>query len=311
MFLFQFLTSTLDATEQLQTIVDNIATQADELANEDVDPGVIRQYISELPDKLLHLGVKVVIAFIVIAICQQLIKLLLRIMRRSMERAKVEEATIQFVGSIIRVFLNIVLAFGVLAAFGMDTATIVALLGSAGVAIGLALQGSLSNIAGGILIMVIKPFRLGDYIVEENGGHEGTVTEIALFNTTLRTVDNRLVVVPNGNLSGATVINVSRLPERIMELKVSISYDSDLKLAKTVLEHEMRSCEMVMKDKPTEVHVEELGESGVTLLTRCWINPSNYRTVKWYLNEHYKLGLTRAGVKIPFPQMDVHIKNEE
>ena len=177
--------------------------------DEIIDPGVIKQFLYDMPEKALHLGIRVLLALVFFFVGSQLIKLLRKLVKKSMTKADVELGAIQFVDSFLKTALYIVLILLLANSFGMDAASIVALLGSAGVAIGLAIQGSLSNLAGGVLILTLKPFRVGDYIQESATGKEGTVTEIQIFYTKLLTVDNKTVILPNGTLANNSLVNIT------------------------------------------------------------------------------------------------------
>jgi small conductance mechanosensitive channel len=178
------------------------------------------------------------------------------------------------------------------------------------VAIGLAVQGSLSNLAGGVLILILKPFVVGDYIKESSSGKEGTVTEIQIFYTKLLTFENQVVVLPNGSLANTSIINYTSGKIRRADINVSISYNSDIKKAKEVLENMLKADEKVMKDKEMVVFVDELAASGVNLCVRCWFKNEDYWQGKWRLTENCKLVLDKAGIEIPFTQIDVHMKSE-
>ena len=193
--------------------------------------------------------------------------------------------------------------------FGLDAASIVAVLGSAGVAIGLAVQGSLSNLAGGVLLLILKPFKVGDYIKEDSSGKEGTVTEIQIFYTKLLTFDNQTVILPNGSLANNSLINVSAEPHRRMDIKIGISYKADLKKAKDVLLQVLETDEKTSKDKDRLVFVDELAESAVILGVRCWFAQEDFWSGKWRITENCKLALDEAGIEIPYNQLDVHVKN--
>ncbi len=265
----------------------------------------IEKFIEELPDKALHLGIRVLLAIVFFFIGTQLIKLVLKIMKKSMERAKVETGAIQFMSSFVKAALYILLILVLASSFGVDDASIIAILGSAGLAFGLALQGSLSNLAGGVLIMVLKPFKVGDYIVDGTG-KEGVVTEIQIFFTKLLTVDNKTIILPNGALANNCITNVTAQATRRLDLPVSISYGSDIKLAKDILMDVIKKDEAVLKDKEMLIYVNELGESAVNVFVRFWVKTDDYWTARFRVIENCKLALDEAGVQIPFPQLDVH-----
>ena len=172
-------------------------------------PAPVQNFLESLPEKALHLGVRVLLSVLVFVIGVQLIKLIRRILKKSLKRARADLGVVQFLDSLVKTVLYVVLVFTIATGFGVDAASIVALVGSAGVAVGLAVQGSLSNFAGGVLILLLKPFKVGDYIKEDNKGNEGTVTEIQLFYTKLTTVDNRIIILPNGTLANTSMTNVT------------------------------------------------------------------------------------------------------
>lgn len=279
---------------------------------ENVNPaaieGALKSFLNTLPEKALNLGIRILLAVLFFFIGVQLIKFVRRFIRKSMERAGAEVGVIQFVDSFLKAAMYIVLAFMLASSFGVDAASIVALLGSAGVAIGLAVQGSLSNLAGGVLILLLKPFKVGDYIMESTTGKEGTVAEIQIFYTKLLTVDNKVIVLPNGNLANNTITNVTASNCRRMDVLVSVAYDADLKKAKEVLQEVLQKDEKVLKDKDMVVYVDELAASGVNLGVRCWFLQDDYWTGKWRITENCKYALDAVGIEIPYPKVDVHMK---
>lgn len=273
------------------------------------DPGVISRFFSELPEKALHLGVRVLLAAVFFLLGVQLIKLVRRILRKSMQRAGAEVGVIQFVDSFVKAALYVLLLLMIASSLGVDAASIVALLGSAGVAVGLAVQGSLSNLAGGVLILLLKPFKVGDYIQESLTGKEGTVTEIQIFYTKLLTFDNKAVILPNGSLANNSIVNMTAQPDRRMDLIVSVSYQADLKQAKEVLQKVLEEDEAALKDRDRLVFVDELAASGVNLGVRCWFRQADFWPGKWRIAENCKLALDRAGIEIPYNQLDVRMRD--
>lgn len=262
--------------------------------------------LRQLPEKALNLGIRILFAIIVFFIGVQVIKLLRKILKKSLTRAKADVGVVQFLDSLMKAVLYVLLIFMIASSFGVDAASIVALIGSAGVAIGLALQGSLSNFAGGVLILLLKPFRVGDYIKEDSNGNEGTVTEIQLFYTKLTTADNRVIVLPNGTLANTSMTNVTEASTRRVDISVGIAYDADIKKAKDVLLEMLHAEKATLKDKDIVVFVDELAESSVNLGLRCWVKKEDYWDAKWRLTENTKYTLDAAGISIPFPQLDVH-----
>lgn len=276
----------------------------------EVNETVIKEFFYSLPEKAWDLGIRIVLAIIFFLIGVQLIKIIRRIVRRAMERADAEVGVKQFVDSFIKAALYVILAFTIASSFGVDAASIVALLGSAGVAIGLAVQGSLSNLAGGVLILLLKPFKVGDYIMESTTGKEGTVSEIQIFYTKLLTGDNKVIVLPNGNLANNTITNVTAAKSRRMDIVIGISYSADLKRAKEVLQEVLDKDEKALKDKERRVFVDMLDASSVNIGVRCWFNSEDFWEGKWRITENCKYALDTAGIEIPFQQIDVHVKDK-
>lgn len=251
---------------------------------------------------------RVLLAILVYVIASKLIHKLCKIIVASMKRANADTGVTQFVSSFVKATLYGLLIITIATSFGVKESSIAALLASSGVAIGLALQGGLSNLAGGVIILILRPFVVGDYIIECTDKQEGTVVKIDLFYTTLSTVDNRRITIPNGNLTSASIVNVTARDQRKLEIKVEIAYSSDLKKAKSILERLLHEDEHVLSDQEMQVFVDELGASGIMLGLRAWVNTEQYWSTKWRLNEEIKLAFDEEGIEIPFPQMDVHIR---
>lgn len=267
----------------------------------------MRQWLEELFPKLLDFVLQVAFAFVVIVIGMKLIGWVRKILRKSLERNGADTGLIQFLDSFVKYVLYILLALTVLQRFGVQTTSIVAAIGSVGVAIGLALQGSLSNFAGGVIILLLKPFKVGDYIIQ--GDLEGTVNEIQLFSTKLKTSDNRRIIIPNGQLADNSLINVTASDTRRLDIRVGISYNSDLRKAKELLLKLAVEDGDVLKeeDKMPMAVVEELGGSSVNMLLRVWTPTERYWDVKFRLTEAVKLAFDEAGIEIPYDQLDVHV----
>lgn len=279
----------------------------EQIAPEEIDMGLIQSYLQQLPDKALRFGARVLLALVVFLIGVQVIKLIRRIVRRSLQRGNADIGVTQFLDSFIKAVMYSLLLFMIASGFGLDATSVVALLGSAGVAIGLAIQGSLSNFAGGVLILLLKPFRVDDYIKVDNNEHEGTVKEIQLFYTKLSTPNNHVVIIPNGTLSNSSILNMSTLTERRMDIKVGISYQADIRQAREVIMKVLEEDPAVLSSKDRRVFVEELADSSVILNVRCWADNDEYWECKWRITEKVKYALDDAGISIPYPQMDVHL----
>lgn len=266
----------------------------------------LKNALYNLPEKIIDFGIRVLFLIVLFFVGVQVIKLIRKIVKKAMEKADADKSVITFMDSFIKIGLYVVLVFLLATNLGVDAASVVALLGSAGVAIGLAVQGSLSNLAGGVLILLLKPFRIGDYIID-SAGNEGTVNEVHIFYTTLLTADNKTVILPNGALANNSITNVSTQTTRRVDILVGISYDSDIRVAREVIMKLMDTNDMILKDGTSTVYVNELAGSSVDLGIRCWVNSADYWTVKGWLTENVKYALDEAGVSIPFPQLDVHL----
>ena len=277
---------------------------------EAVNAGVVSDLLSKVLDGALDIGMRILLAILTFLIGAQIIKLVRKVVKKVLTKAEAEVGVVQFLDSFLKVALYIVLGFMIAAGFGVDAASIVALLGSAGVAVGLALQGSLSNLAGGVLILILKPFRVGDYIKEDAAGNEGTVSEIQMFYTKLMTPDNRTVVLPNGTLANTSLTNVTHADKRRVDIQVGVAYDADIKKTKEVLMSVLNGENAALTDMDKTVFVDNLGNSAVVMGLRCWVKKEDYWDVKWRLTENVKYALDDAGISIPFPQMDVHVKEK-
>lgn len=281
---------------------------ADAAASKNV--GVVSELLSKVLDGALDIGMRILLAALTLLIGAQIIKLVRKVVKKVLTKADADVGVVQFLDSFLKVALYIVLGFMIAAGFGVDAASIVALLGSAGVAVGLALQGSLSNLAGGVLILILKPFKVGDYIKEDAAGNEGTVSEIQMFYTKLLTGDNKTIVLPNGTLANTSLTNVTQADKRRIDIQVGISYDSDIKKAKEVLMSVLNTEAKTLSDMDKMVFVDSLGDSAVVMGLRCWVKKEDYWDVKWRMTENVKYALDEAGISIPFPQMDVHVKEK-
>lgn len=277
---------------------------------ENVNPGVIEKFLEELPEKAFHLGIRVVLAVLVLIIGSQLIKLIQSILKKALRRSKIDESAVRFIDSFTKYGLYFLLIIFIASWLGVDAASIIALLGSASVAIGLAVQGSLSNFAGGVLLLILKPFTVGDYI-KDGAGNEGTVSTIDVFYTQLTTPDNKIVVLPNGTLANGCITNYTKCEKRRIDVTVGIAYDEDIRNAKEILYKVLQEEEGILKEEDRRVFVDNLADSAVILNVRGWAQKENYWETKWRLTENIKYALDEAGVRIPFPQMDVHLSKEE
>lgn len=255
----------------------------------------------------IRFGKNILIALIVYFIASRLIKWVLKLTTKALNKGKIEPIVVKFIYSIIKVGLYVLLFIAIVSILGIPTTTFVTLFGTVTLSVGLALQGSLANFAGGVLILIFKPFKVGDYIVA--CGDEGTVVGIDVFYTKLATVDNKMIVIPNGTLANSSVKNVSAMDIRRVDVQVGISYESDITAAKKVLMGIIDKNDNILRDKPVNVFVASLDASQVTLETRVWVSADKYWDTKWAFTEQYKLALDEAGIEIPFNQLSVTIKN--
>ncbi len=272
------------------------------------DAGVIERFLAELPEKAFHLGVRVVLAGLAFLIGVQLIRLIRHLLKKALKKSRVENSAVHFIDSFIKFGLYFVLILSIAASLGVDATSILALLGSASVAVGLAVQGSLSNLAGGVLLLVLKPFSPGDYIKDKEG-NEGTVDNIDVFYTHLITPDHKMIVLPNGALANGSITNYTMCKTRRIDVPVGISYKEDIRRVKDILEKVLDKEPGVLKDQDRRIFVEALGDSSVMLNVRCWASQEEYWETKWRLTEAIKYALDDEGISIPFPQMDVHLEH--
>ena len=265
----------------------------------EIDVGAIRRYFDELPDKAMQVGGRVVFALIVFLIGVQVIRLLRRIIKKSLNLSCADKGLIQFIDSFIKAALYLILFAMIARSFGLDATSIAAVIAAAGVAVGLAIQGSLSNLAGGVLIILLKPFKVGDYIKEDRHGNEGTVHEIDLIYTKLRTSDNREIILPNGTLANASMTNVTAHSKRRLDIRITVSPDTDVTKAKAVLMEILEADTAILKDKDYVAFVDELIYGGVVLGIRCWVDSADTLSTRWRLNENIKNAFDKEGIKIP------------
>lgn len=264
--------------------------------------------LEKLLPKFLEGGMSLIWSLAFLFIGLKVINVLRKLLRSALDRSSVDTGVVQFLDALVKIAAYAVLILALLARFGIQTTSFITILGSAGVAIGLSLQGSLANFAGGILILMLKPFVVGDYI--SACGCEGTVKEISLFSTTLHSADNRNVVIPNGTLSNSNIIDYSANETRRVDMSVDVAYNSDLKQARRIIEEILDRDPMVLKDPSYVVAVDNLGDSGITILIRPWVKTENYWEVKWRVLEQVHDRLNEEEIEIPFPQMTIHMENE-
>ena len=269
--------------------------------------GLLQKYWNTMPETLLALAVRVVIAIIIFLIGSKIISVVRKIAVRALQRTSISREALGFIDSAIKGGLYALLILQIALQIGVEAASIATIVGSVGVTIGLAVQGSLSNLIGGILILTLKPFKAGDYIIEDSYENEGTVKEITLFYTKLATVDNQVVLIPNGTLANTSLTNVTDEPLRKLDLSVGISYNADIRQAKKIIQDLMDAQPEILSEQEKMVFVDELGANSVMIRLRCWIAKENYWAVRWRMLEEIKYAFDDAGIGIPYNQLDVHI----
>ncbi len=285
-----------------------LLTKAIETGEVVEEVGKLAQYVNDKIPVVMDFALGVILSLVAYAIGAKVISWIRKLIKKSLQKSKLDVGVQQFLDSFIKFALHAVLIFSILQKYGLDTATVAAALASCGVAIGLALQGSLSNFAGGVLILVLKPFVVGDYILEHAGKCEGVVTKIHMFYTKLQTPDNRVIIIPNGTLSNNSITNVTAQKKRRVDLTFDIAYSADLKKAKEIMEKILLSDESTLVEEGITVYVDSLSASSVVVGTRAWVAVDDYWTAKWRMTENIKLALDENGIEIPFNQLTVHME---
>lgn len=289
------------ATNTTKTEIESLEQSIEKIS----DTNKLSEILDNLVDKAFAFGINVIIAFIIFFIGRFIIKKLLKFMDRVLEKSSIDEGVVKFLDSLVKIVLYIILIVIICGQVGIETTSFAAIMASGGLAIGLAFEGSLSNFAGGVLILVMKPFVVGDYI--ESNGVEGTVDKIDIFYTSLNTVDNKSVKLPNGTLSNSILTNYSMNDKRRVDVMVGIDYKDDIKEAKNILTGVMKSYEHILKDEENAVVVKELADSSVNIEIRMWVKTENYWDGKFYLNEAIRDTLGEKGITIPYNQLDVNV----
>ena len=264
-------------------------------------------YWHKILDLVLTYGPKILLAIITLFIGSWLVGIIGNIFDKTLSRMNFDDTLQPYLVGVSEALLKLILYISVVGMLGVETTSLIAFLGAAGLAIGMALQGSLGNFAGGVLILVFKPIKKGDLI--ETGGVTGYVQSIQPFVTVLLSQDNIIHYIPNAELSSGTIKNYSVHPERRVDLTFGIGYEEDIDKARLVFEQVINSCPKVLKQKGYDIYVSELADSSVNFAVRPYCHPDDYWDVYFYMHEHVKKSLDKAGISIPFPQRDVHLKN--
>ncbi len=265
----------------------------------------IEHYIQMLGEMGLQFGIQVLLAVVVYLVGNFIIKKVLNLVELGLSKKKIEVTLHRFLLSILNTLLKAIQIIILASMIGIQTASLIAVLGAAGLAIGLALQGSLANFAGGVLILLFRPFKNGDAIKAQ--GHVGSVEEIQIFNTILKTFDNQRIIIPNALLSNGCVTNINVNGTRRVDMTFGIGYDDDIIKAKALLRSMLEADERVLKDQPLDIWVGEHGDSSVNLFVRPWTTAADYWGVYFDMMENVKIEFDKAGISIPYPQRDVHL----
>ncbi|MGN0390282.1 MAG: mechanosensitive ion channel family protein [Wujia sp.] len=278
---------------------------------QDIEPSKLQAYLSELGDWALNKGFQLVLAIICMYLGMKLSRLIVKMIRKSFQKSNLEESVASFLLSLIKFGLYAIVFITAASIVGFQVTSLVTILGTASLAIGLALQGSLANFAGGVLILILKPFKVGDYIIENDKQCEGTVASIDIFYTKLLTYDNRIIVIPNGNITAHSLINVTAAGIRKLDLAVGVAYDSDLRKVKEVLTQVVTENSYYDKTREIDVFVDSFQDSCIKMGVRLFVSADDYWKAKWELNEQIKYAFDEHGIRIPFEQMEVTVKSKE
>ena len=263
------------------------------------------EHLNKAIDLAMQYGPRLLLAIIVLLVGLWVIARVVNLMGRGMDRAGTEPTLARFLRSLVSIGLKALLFISVASMIGIETTSFIAILGAAGLAIGLALQGTLANFAGGVLVLLFRPFRVGDYVEAE--GVAGTVHSIQIFNTVINTPDNKRIIIPNGAISNGIITNYSTEPTRRVDFVFGIGYGDDIGKAKEIIAAEIARDERVLAEPAPLIVVSNLGESSVDITVRVWVASADYWAVNFALIEHVKLAFDAAGISIPFPQRDVHL----
>lgn len=291
------------ATKVTQPI--DVVQQVSDLA----DPSKWGGMLEHGKEFLLQYVPSVLAAIVIFIIGKWLAKWAKRLVARVMKRADVDPMIISFTTSMIYIGLMVFVVIAALGELGIQTTSFIAILGAAGLAVGLALQGSLANFAAGFLLIVFRPFKVGDVI--EAAGVTGKVSDIQIFTTTLKTPDNKTIIVPNGKLGNDNIVNYSTQKTRRVDITVGVAYDSDLKKVRNILEKIVEEDQRILKEPAPQIVVGELADSSVNFFVRVWVNSADYWDVFFDTNEIVKMRLDEAGINIPYPTMDINLRKVE
>ncbi|MBU2224862.1 MAG: mechanosensitive ion channel [Gammaproteobacteria bacterium] len=295
--------------ERTQHLSDEFVQPKPQLEGASVLLNQILEYIDKNQEIIISTAINLTIAILIFYIGRMLARGVSSLVGKALLHRKVDSAVVSFLTSIVYAAILIAVVLIALSHLGIQTASFIAILGAAGLAIALALQGSLSNFASGVLIIVFRPFKAGDFV--EVAGISGVVERIDIFQTIFKTGDNKKIIVPNSQITGGAIVNYSAEPRRRVDLTIGISYDSDLRKAKQLLQDIVSADSRILKDPAPVIAVSALADSSVNLITRSWVEAADYWQVYWDTLEQVKLTFDQEGIEIPYPQMSLHLKKEE
>ncbi len=267
--------------------------------------GNLEAYTTKAIELIMSYGPKLLLAIVVLLIGLWIIKLVVKALRKALEKGGVEISLQRFLTSLVSILLKALLFISVASMIGIASASFVAIMGAAVFAVGMALSGNLSNFAGGVLILLLKPFKVGDFINAQ--GHAGTVHAIQVFHTILKTPDNKTIIIPNGALSNGSIINFSTEPQRRVDMTFGIGYADDIQKAKDILNRLIQSDDRILKEPEPAIVVSELADSSVNFAVRAWCNAADYWGIFFDMQEKVKGAFDKEGVTIPFPQQELHV----
>ena len=267
------------------------------------------EIINDITQIATDFGLRLLYAVLIIFIGRWVVKLLLKIIKSALEKTTVEETVRIFVANLLNTLLMVIIFIAAIKQLGIETTSIIAMLGAAGLAIGLALQGSLANFAAGILIVMFRPYKVGDYI--EAGSVAGTVLDIQIFSTVLKTPDNKVVVIPNGTIMDSSITNYTGQATRRVDIVASCGYEDDIDKVKEVLKDILEQDDRILAEPESRIAVSELADNSINFIVRPWVNSSDVLSVKYSILEQIKKRFDEEGISIPYPQRDVHIYNHD
>jgi small conductance mechanosensitive channel len=267
----------------------------------------MENWLEKIQDLVINYAPSVLLAIITLVVGLWVISIVTKFFNKSLKKGNVDNTIIPVLKSLLNISLKVLLFISVAGIFGIETTSFVAAIGALAFAVGMALQGSLGHFASGIMLLVLKPYKVGDLV--ELGGELGIVHAIQIFNTHINTLDNKRIIIPNGVVTSGVIKNYTEMDDRRVDMTFGIGYGDDIDKARAVIQKTVDACEQILKTKPVDIFVSELADSSVNFVVRPWCKPEDYWTVYFYCHEHIKKNFDKEGVSIPFPQMDVHMDN--